>query len=822
MDQRDSTGTIPHYYSERLMQKLRALRSVHAAVIEAPSGYGKTTAVRDFLDGGPSSRMVVCWLAAVEEAPASAFHRLCREIEKIDGAAGQRLIRIGLPNAATAGEACDALRSITCDRDTFLVLDNFQLLQNTLPASFCAALVGHSTPGLHVVIITQILRRDIHAAIAGIGFLHVTAADLRLGQSDICGFFALAGLSITPADAQLVMRYTEGWIIAVYLQMRTLQDTGGFADTAILPLAGRMVWDTLSEAQQVFLLRVSLFTAFTVPQACCLAGCGELPEYARQALEKPLIRYDPSGQRYELHSLLSDLLSAKRDEMGEAFRKDCLGRAGDCCYAERKMAEAVGFYIQARDFERILMLDFSEVILQDAGDCRFPEIALQVAMECPAGLKEKHLLSMLRIAWTLLLTGEAKAFRYLMEELRPMAERAEDMKLHGEWLLLHSYEAYPGPEAMTRVLKQAEKLLGGECSRVILPSAPWCFGEICPFRAFHITPGGADREAGALDAYLSVYTRLTGGHGSGGGTLFRAWLAYCRGDLDNAEILAYKAAYLSESSRQGVILIGTAYLLAEIALHNADTAGWQSAVASMERAALFPGQNHFVTRAVADITRAFLFNQLDNAEKDAEWIIKGELTGRYILPAMYSSALLTHLGCLLRQGKFPQLIGKAQAVMQERGRVDPQSQIVISFMTSACHMAMGNRNEARTAVERAVEVALSDGLIYPLAAYSWLLEGLVEQVLLEIFPQFFERFAQVKEQFGNGWMTLFNDMFRGGPPAGLTGREYEIARLAAEGKRNSEIAEMLFVSESTVRTHLRTVFQKLEVDRRAMLADKLR
>jgi LuxR family maltose regulon positive regulatory protein len=59
-------------------------------------------------------------------------------------------------------------------------------------------------------------------------------------------------------------------------------------------------------------------------------------------------------------------------------------------------------------------------------------------------------------------------------------------------------------------------------------------------------------------------------------------------------------------------------------------------------------------------------------------------------------------------------------------------------------------------------------------------------------------------------------------PANLTAREYEVANLAAEGLRNSEIAEKLMVTENTVRFHLRTVFQKLDIDRRAKLAEKLK
>jgi DNA-binding CsgD family transcriptional regulator len=49
---------------------------------------------------------------------------------------------------------------------------------------------------------------------------------------------------------------------------------------------------------------------------------------------------------------------------------------------------------------------------------------------------------------------------------------------------------------------------------------------------------------------------------------------------------------------------------------------------------------------------------------------------------------------------------------------------------------------------------------------------------------------------------------------GITAREFEILELIAQGMSNREIAEKLFVSENTVKTHSSRLFDKLSAKRR--------
>ena len=83
--------------------------------------------------------------------------------------------------------------------------------------------------------------------------------------------------------------------------------------------------------------------------------------------------------------------------------------------------------------------------------------------------------------------------------------------------------------------------------------------------------------------------------------------------------------------------------------------------------------------------------------------------------------------------------------------------------------------------------------------------------------------------FHSAWHRLLRRTFRDPPEttpelapntaaiSELTAREQEVFLLMAHGDTNADIAEELFISEGTVKTHVKRVFSKLEMRDRAQL-----
>ena len=818
MNTYDSSDEKRIYYSERLLKKMELLAASKAAVFEAPSGYGKTTVMRGYVKDSVPPESDVYWFAAVEEAPAALYGRLCLEIGKIDSRVGERLVNTGVPNAFTIGEVCDALRSIECGRETWLVIDDYQHLFAFLPQPVLATLLDHGRERLHVVIITRMLGQDFHDSIAARGIPYITVNDLMWEAEDIREYFRLYGEDLTDAQAEEVKRITDGWVIAVHLQLCSRRETGDFSDVAVSQLMESLIWNKMNEENREFFMRLSAFDSCSWERMRRFLNWDKAPYYAAESLSIPFIHYDADKKVYRPHTILLELVRAKRGEQGEAFEKECLRNAGDMCRGEGETTEALGFYARIKDYERILSLELAPLVCAEVGGGTFGDIALEIARECPAETKAAYPLAMLCVAWAVRLAENEEEFKRLMEELDALLP--ETGHLRAEWLLLSAYLDYPELKKMLPPARKAVLMFEGGRSQVILPGAPWAFYEYLQLPAFHIEAGAADEEADTLEEFVDIYSRMTGGHGAGADALFRAELAFFRCETSKAEIFAYKAVFLAENRGQKIIQIGAMRLLGAIALLKSDLEGWQSVLADVEQAASGSAQNTKLFRTMLDVVKGTLLAQLRDYDRIADWLKDADFMSLGLPASIMDKAAAVHGYYLMGRGEYARLVGFLQTI--DNDRYTPFPEHFRLFSIAVGYASLGDREQAMKCLVLSAKKALPDGMLHCFAGYSRLLGGLSDEFIEKEHPEFFARLKDYKEQYFAGWATLHDAIVADELPGVLTERELEIAEMAAEGLHNYEIADALYVSENTVRAHLRAIYQKLDIDRRAKLAQKLK
>jgi LuxR family maltose regulon positive regulatory protein len=137
--------------------------------------------------------------------------------------------------------------------------------------------------------------------------------------------------------------------------------------------------------------------------------------------------------------------------------------------------------------------------------------------------------------------------------------------------------------------------------------------------------------------------------------------------------------------------------------------------------------------------------------------------------------------------------------------------------------ALGHHKQAKTLIAQTLALAEGEGHIQPFVEY-W---PLISPILLDMvrdssFNSRSSHLFTILEASGISPECAFMKRGMGNGNTDLTLREMEILKLIAAGYSNKEIADRSFISLDTVKTHVRHIFEKLDVNTRlqAMLRAK--
>lgn len=135
------------------------------------------------------------------------------------------------------------------------------------------------------------------------------------------------------------------------------------------------------------------------------------------------------------------------------------------------------------------------------------------------------------------------------------------------------------------------------------------------------------------------------------------------------------------------------------------------------------------------------------------------------------------------------------------------AEIYLRLTCATLYNNCGNIQQANRHIDRAIALALPDKLYGILAEYCTPLDTLLLQRLQIMDPDAREKVEQFSKQYYLGWSKLSSSVRSRTIATTLSPRQREVAKLAAFGMKNEEIAQKLHISVSSVKqaiTHVST------------------
>jgi LuxR family transcriptional regulator, maltose regulon positive regulatory protein len=834
-------------------------------LVSAPAGFGKTTLLAQWL---AESDMPVAWLSLEpgDSEPVRFLSYLIAALQTLDPHLGaEALTLLQMPRPAAVETVLTLLTNDVGSHgrdegDFVLVLDDYHALDATPIDQALTYLVEHLPPHMHLVIAT---REDPPLPLARLrarGHLtEVRATDLRFTPSEAAEFLSQAmGLSLEAQDIARLATRTEGWIAGLQLAALSLQgqeDAAGFIRSFtgshhfVLDYLVEEVLGQQDARLQSFLLRTSILDRMTGPLCDAVlmdpsVSGQETLEYIERA-NLFLVPLDNERHWYRYHQLFADLLQQRLHQSVASSTGDERKGVAELHTRASQWYEENGFSIEA--FQHAVAANDvarAERLIEGEGvPLHFRGAGAPVRNwleSLPAAVLNARPSLWVAYASALMTTGQTTAVEQRLQAAETAMPRTEPddrtRDLVGRIASMRATLAVMQHDAETIVTQSRRALEYLDPDNLPLRTASsWTLGYAYQLQGDRAAASRAYTEVIAISASLgdSIYTTAAttclGQVQEADNQLYTAAETYRRAlilagdppqriaceahlglariyyqwnDLDAAGQHGQQCLQLTQQIDSVDTLAACWVLLARLKLVKGDVV---SATALLAKAEQFVCQQNFAFR-MPDVTSAQVLTLLRQGSLSAA----AHLAQTHDLPI---SQARVHLA----QGDPSTALARLLPVRQQaeaKGWADERLQVMI-LQAVALHMN-GEKSKAVQLICDALALAAPGGFIRlfvdegPPAAHLLSIasaRGLIPDYTGKLLAVL-EADAQQRE----------NTSSLPSPAQPLTEplspRELEVLHLMAQGLSNQEMCERLFLALSTVKGHNRTIFGKLQVQRR--------
>ena len=299
--------------------------------------------------------------------------------------------------------------------------------------------------------------------------------------------------------------------------------------------------------------------------------------------------------------------------------------------------------------------------------------------------------------------------------------------------------------------------------------------------------------------------------------LFEAEVAYSRGEIDKVYDIAN---YLLSKHSGFYAVLSAGMLLAQCAIWKGDIEMWRRAKIHISEA---PAKNDN-DRDVMQLAISAVDIMVYNVQSFPEWFKKGRFEpihkDAYPAAKVYYAKYLYALGYAVAMGLVKvdgtqglyimSVISFSVEPMISWARANNtiMAEIYLRLTCAAIYHNCGKDEDAIYHLDKAIELALPDKFHGVLAEYCRALDSLMEKRLTLIDEGAWKEVKKLYKVYNEGWSKLSGAVRGKTILTTLSDKEREVAKLAAFGMGNQEIADHLHLSLSVVKQAVRVVSEK--------------
>ena len=819
-----------YYFPPNLQNQLAKISDYPLTLVEAPSGFGKTTAVREYLASmEKEGKGDVRWYTCFGESPDKTWSGICNLFRNLDCTMADALANLGGPEREILPDVVALLQQYHPPKLAYLVIDNYQFFATPIQKALLTALSACRSKNLHIVVITQPLdfnSNDVETTQSGDAYHIITDEDFIFDHASIAKYCHLGAITITAKAIEHIQSISHGWIAAIRLLLKHYTETGQLiASRAISALVETAVWNKLSPGAREFMLGVSLLNGHTQQQAVIMNGSSALPKsVVNLGIMEFFIRYVPDKKSYFLHAILRDYLLERFGEQSKDFIHTMLRRAASACLAENDYWQAARFFLQVADYDAILSMPFTDQYFFNHQGEDIIQFFSRLFEECPLETLRRHPLMVITVGIQFYKKGMREDYvkvLHLMAEFiqnppasLEMSER-ELYRVKGEFEMLFLISQFNNLTAMYAHNRKAHEYLSRVSvpprSRIFIGNPPWAMGIPSVLSAYWNQSGGLQDALSAMGQFLPLYSELAGGHGAGSEIVMHAEAAFARGDDAEAEALCYKAMFAAQNAGQR-----SNHLCAELILARIGIARGEEKIYTVARKNIKYEINRAQETALThagEMCLAYLDLLFGKTDGLASWLRSPESIRRNLYSLAQPHAMMLHCWMLLLEKRWAELYALTEIAMETVHAMHyPLLQVYHLIFLARAKLEKKHRGDAEAHLREALGIALPDSVYLPFAEHAEALLPLLEKLKGSFDSKQVQKCINLCHRWSRGTAELRKAL--PGDPHALTPRQAEFLSMVAKGKSNAQIAAHFAVSLDNVNKLLSSAYDRLKVRNR--------